>query len=77
MALKTKPRNTAVPFILDVYEADMPMGSARVVARCDTRNGQVWRCGKDGYPMSAIREALAGSLGYALSDVSGYRKSGV
>jgi hypothetical protein len=41
--LKTKPRNSFVPFIVDVYDADQPDGSPRVVARCDTRSGQIWR----------------------------------
>ena len=59
--LKTKPRNSYVQFILDVYDADMPVGSPRVVARCDTRTGEIWRT--DGAAvrpsMSAIRDAVA------------------
>jgi hypothetical protein len=41
--LLTRPRSSAVPFILDVYDPSIPVGGARVVARCDTRSGQVWR----------------------------------
>jgi hypothetical protein len=39
--LETKPRNSAVPYILDVCDAELPAGSARVVARCDTRDGTI------------------------------------
>ena len=41
--LATKPRRTVAPYIHDVYVADMPVGTARVVARVDTRDGTVWR----------------------------------
>lgn len=58
MTLKTKPRNTAVPFILDIYDADQPEGSPRVVARTDTRTGQVWKTKGSTAPMSAIRAAI-------------------
>lgn len=41
--IRTKPRNSLTPYVLDVYDADKPVGSERVVARCDTRDGKVWR----------------------------------
>jgi len=61
MTLRTKPRNKYTPFILDVYDADLPQGSACVVARCDTRTGQVWRTKGAAVrvSMSEIRKALA------------------
>lgn len=40
--LATKPRNRLVPFILDIYDPTMPDTTARVVARCDVRDGTVW-----------------------------------
>jgi hypothetical protein len=43
MTLKTKPRNTATPYVLDIYDADKPEGTDRVVARYDTRSGKIWR----------------------------------
>ncbi len=59
MTLKAKPRNTAVPFILDIYDADQPEGSPRVVARYDTRNGQLWRTSPTTKPpLALIREAV-------------------
>jgi len=59
MTLKTKPRNSYTPFILDVYDADLPEGSPRVVARVDTRDGQITRTKATGVPMSLIRQAVA------------------
>lgn len=61
MNLQTKSRNWATPYVLDVYDAEKPEGSARVVARCDTRSGDVWRTNpraETKAPMSAIRAAI-------------------
>ena len=59
--LETKPRNRFVPFVVDVYDASMPVGSARVVARCDTRTGEVWRTSGSTATasMREIRDAIA------------------
>lgn len=62
VSLEVKPRNSITPYILDVYDASAPEGTARVVARQDTRDGYIWRC--EGLEvrkpsMREIREALA------------------
>ena len=58
MTLKTKPRNSHTPYIVDVYDAEQEDGS-RVVARCDTRTGQIWKTKGSTVSLSTIREALA------------------
>ena len=59
--LATRPRNSFVPFILDVYDRTQAADAPRVVARCDTRDGKVWRTkGATVRPsMPEIRAALA------------------
>lgn len=60
--LKVKPRNSLVPFILDVYEDSLPETAPRVVARCDSRDGNAWRTTSPLAPdvsWAQIRAALA------------------
>jgi hypothetical protein len=60
--LATRPRNSLVPFIVDVYDRTQPGDAPRVVARCDSRDGTVWRTKGATVrpPMREIRAALAG-----------------
>ncbi len=61
MNVKTKSRNSFVPFLLDEYDADQPEGSPRVVARCDTRTGQIWWT--KGSNSKATRRGIRAALG--------------
>lgn len=64
MTLKTKPRNSYTPWLVDVYDADMPEGTARIVARCNTKTGDIFRTkgAAAKASMPEIREALKATL---------------
>lgn len=61
--LKVRSRSSVIPYIVEVYDAELPESAPRVVARCDTRTGQVWRCPGTAVKttMREIRAALKGA----------------
>jgi hypothetical protein len=72
LVLEVKPRNSLVPYVLDVFDPSQPAGCARVVARHHVPSGETWRTRGAGInvSMAAIRAAVAAYL-HTSTDTNG------